>query len=103
MRVVSGVGELRKLLPELPGLRVLVPTMGALHQGHLELIKMARQCAGPDGTVMVSIFVNPIQFDRASDLAAYPRPMEEDLSKCRDAGVDLVFAPEASMEFVRWC
>lgn len=74
--------------------RVLVPTMGALHEGHLELIRRARAEAGPDGTVAVSIFVNPTQFDRPSDLAAYPRPFEEDLEKCRAEGVDLVFAPD---------
>lgn len=80
--------------------RVLVPTMGALHAGHMELVHRAREVAGPDGTVIVSIFVNPIQFDRASDLDSYPRPMESDLEKCRSAGVDLVFAPEvASMYF----
>jgi pantoate--beta-alanine ligase len=69
--------------------------MGALHPGHLELIRLARAQAGPDGLVIVSIFVNPIQFDRAADLEAYPRPMAADLAACRDAGVDLVFAPDA--------
>jgi len=74
--------------------------MGALHQGHLELVQRARESAGPDGAVVVSIFVNPIQFDRATDLAAYPRPMESDLAKCQAAGVDVVFAPDAgSMYF----
>lgn len=75
--------------------RVLVPTMGALHEGHFSLIRKAREWAGPDGVVLVSIFVNPIQFDRAEDLKNYPRPLEEDLRGCRDSGVDLVFAPEA--------
>jgi pantoate--beta-alanine ligase len=79
----------------LTGRRVLVPTMGALHHGHLELVRQAREAAGPDGTVAVSIFVNPIQFDRSADLEAYPRPLESDLAKCREAGVDVVFAPEA--------
>lgn len=74
--------------------------MGALHAGHMELVRKAREAAGPDGTVIVSIFVNPIQFDRASDLESYPRPMERDLEECRAAGVDVVFAPEvASMYF----
>jgi pantoate--beta-alanine ligase len=76
--------------------RVLVPTMGALHEGHLELVKRARQSAGPDGIVVVSIFVNPIQFDRNSDLDTYPRPLEDDLAKCQAAGVDVVFTPEAA-------
>lgn len=75
---------------------VLVPTMGALHQGHLGLVRMARHEAGPHGMVVVSIFVNPIQFDRAADLESYPRPLDEDLARCRSAGVDLVFAPEAA-------
>jgi pantoate--beta-alanine ligase len=103
MKVVATGGELREALLEYSGLagrRVLVPTMGALHHGHLELVRMARQAAGPGGTVIVSIFVNPIQFDRESDLEAYPRPMESDLAKCQAAGVDVVFAPDvASMYF----
>lgn len=103
MKVVATGGELREVLAEYAGVsgkRVLVPTMGALHHGHLELVKLAREAAGPEGTVIVSIFVNPIQFDRASDLEAYPRPMESDLAKCQAAGVDVVFAPDvASMYF----
>ena len=98
MRVVSGVAELREALADYAageGRRVLVPTMGALHRGHLELIKRARAEAGPGGTVIVSIFVNPIQFDRAADLEAYPRPIEADLMKCQAAAVDVVFVPEA--------
>ena len=82
------------------GRRVLVPTMGALHIGHIRLIEQAREAAGPEGVVIVSIFVNPIQFDRPDDLAAYPRPMDQDLAKCDAAGVDLVFAPDVeSMYF----
>ncbi len=78
------------------GTKVLVPTMGALHQGHLELIRVARKAAGPCGTVIVSIFVNPIQFDKAADLAGYPRPLETDLAACEGEGTDIVFAPEIS-------
>ncbi|WP_297084544.1 pantoate--beta-alanine ligase [uncultured Demequina sp.] len=92
MRVVTDPAELRQASP--PPL-VLVPTMGALHAGHLALVRRAREAAGPDGTVAVSIFVNPIQFDRAADLEAYPRPLEADLDRCREAGVDLVLAPQA--------
>ena len=98
MRVVRTVSELKEALNEYAGIagrRVLVPTMGALHHGHLELIKRARQDAGTEGTVVVSIFVNPIQFDRANDLDAYPRPVESDLEKCLAAGVDVVFLPDA--------
>jgi pantoate--beta-alanine ligase len=80
--------------------RVLVPTMGALHHGHLELVKRAREAAGPEGTVVVSIFVNPIQFDRESDLEHYPRPLESDLAKCQAAGVDVVFVPDAGAMYL---
>lgn len=79
----------------MAGTRVLVPTMGALHEGHFSLIRRARELAGPAGTVVVSIFVNPIQFDRKDDLEAYPQPLEEDLGHCQRLGVDLVFAPDA--------
>jgi pantoate--beta-alanine ligase len=98
MKVVATGGELKEVLMEYAGLagrRVLVPTMGALHHGHLELVKRAREAAGPAGTVVVSIFVNPIQFDRTDDLAAYPRPLASDLAHCQAAGVDVVFAPDA--------
>lgn len=68
----------------------LVPTMGALHPGHAELIRRARQeCA----CVVVSIFVNPLQFDRADDLDRYPRTLQADLETCTALGVDIVFAP----------
>ena len=76
--------------------RALVPTMGALHQGHLALVQTAREAVGPEGDVVVSIFVNPIQFDKATDLKSYPRPLEDDLAQCEAAGVDLVFCPEAA-------
>src|SRR5476651_738560 len=69
----------------------LVPTMGALHEGHLALIRRARkECR----RVVVSIYVNPTQFGPREDLAKYPRPRREDLALCRKAGVDVVFAPE---------
>lgn len=95
MTVVETKEELKAALQASGGRRVLVPTMGALHEGHLALIRRARREAGDGGCVVVSIFVNPIQFDRASDLRQYPRPLEEDLAKCRGAGVDVVFAPQA--------
>jgi pantoate--beta-alanine ligase len=67
--------------------------MGALHNAHLELIGAAREHAGPDGEVAVSIFVNPLQFEPGSDYGRYPRPEKTDEDFCRDAGVDLLFRP----------
>jgi len=69
----------------------LVPTMGALHAGHLALVEAGRALAE---RVCVSIFVNPTQFNAVADLAAYPRTWEADLAACREVGVDWVFAPE---------
>jgi len=70
---------------------VLVPTMGALHAGHLELVRHARQV--PGSVVVVSIFVNPLQFGVGEDLDVYPRTLERDTELLRDAGVELVLAP----------
>ncbi len=95
MDVIATKAEVRSVLQGKGKPVVLVPTMGALHEGHLSLIRKAREVAGPQGTVAVSIFVNPIQFDRASDLEAYPRPMETDLAACHTEGVDVVFSPGA--------
>jgi len=96
MIVARSAGEMREFSRNRDGKCVLVPTMGALHAGHLALVERARDEAGPDGTVVVSIFVNPIQFDRAKDLEAYPRTLEADLDACRAAGADAAFVPEIS-------
>ncbi|MDB4703988.1 pantoate--beta-alanine ligase [Akkermansiaceae bacterium] len=94
IKVTSEVKTITQMTCDLPGPIALVPTMGALHEGHLALIRRARQLVGPDGTVAVSIFVNPIQFDSASDLTNYPRPLKSDLALCEKEGVDLAFTPE---------
>jgi pantoate--beta-alanine ligase len=73
--------------------RVLVPTMGALHQGHLELLRVARARAGVTGEVAVSIFVNALQFEPGADFEKYPRAETRDEELCREAGVDLLFRP----------
>ena len=79
---------------------VLVPTMGALHRGHLELIRIAREVSGKDGEVVVSVFVNPLQFAPGGDYDKYPRPEKQDEELCRNAGVNILFRPSpAEMYF----
>ena len=73
--------------------RAFVPTMGALHDGHLSLIKIAQQI---DAQTLVSIFVNPLQFDNPDDLAKYPKQVEQDLSKLDSLGVSAVFVPNSN-------
>ncbi len=72
---------------------VLVPTMGALHEGHLSLIRKAREIAD---RIVVSIFVNPLQFGPEEDYQRYPKPVAEDVEICDREGVDLVFHPEVA-------
>ena len=76
--------------------RVLVPTMGALHKAHGEMVRVAREHAGRDGEVALSIFVNPLQFEPGSDYERYPRPEKTDEEFCRNAGVDLLFRPSVT-------
>lgn len=94
MWIAKTKAELRARLDAASRPIILVPTMGALHEGHASLISLAREKAGTEGTVLVSIFVNPIQFDRAGDLAAYPRPLAADLGVCETHGADGVFIPD---------
>jgi pantoate--beta-alanine ligase len=98
--VLHGIEELRgQVAAARAGGRVgYVPTMGALHVGHACLIDEARHACS---TVVVSIFVNPLQFDREEDLKAYPRTLEADLAVCRAHGVDLVFIPDAAEVYRR--
>jgi pantoate--beta-alanine ligase len=76
--------------------RAFIPTMGALHQGHLDLVDAARTLVGTDGEVVMSIFVNPTQFGHASEVSQYPRTLESDLAQCEANGVDIVFAPSVN-------
>jgi pantoate--beta-alanine ligase len=99
MQRVESVRDLQALADaeRAAGLRIaLVPTMGALHPGHLSLVEAARRRAD---RVWVSIFVNPTQFDDPSDLDRYPRTLPDDLEACRAAQVDLVFVPTAAQMY----
>ena len=89
MKVVTTIAEFRAERAAL-GRLALVPTMGALHAGHVSLLEIARRHAPH---VAASIFVNPTQFGPREDYTKYPRPVEEDLAKCERAGVQLVFMP----------
>ncbi|HEY2388186.1 MAG TPA: pantoate--beta-alanine ligase [Candidatus Binatia bacterium] len=96
MRTIGQVGAMQAWSREVRGrdaARIaLVPTMGALHAGHLSLVEIARRHADK---VVASVFVNPTQFDRADDFARYPRDLERDGALLASAGVDVVFAPDA--------
>ena len=91
MRVCRTIAEMRRALePCREGTIGLVPTMGALHAGHVSLLEAAR---GECSTVVMSLFVNPAQFGEGADLTSYPRDEAHDLAAAAEAGVDLVFAP----------
>jgi pantoate--beta-alanine ligase len=95
-RTKAELAAVRAGLHASSGPVVLLPTMGALHIGHRTLLRAARTLAGPDGSVIVSIFVNPLQFGPSEDLARFPRTLEEDLTMCAAEGADLVFVPSAA-------
>jgi pantoate--beta-alanine ligase len=91
MQILETIAELRAALAGRDDV-ALVPTMGSLHEGHLSLARLARERGG---TVVASIFVNPLQFAPHEDFASYPRTLERDCAMLRDAGCDIVFAPNA--------
>jgi pantoate--beta-alanine ligase len=96
VRTVRTVAEVRAAVADKPRPVGLVPTMGALHDGHLALIAQARAtCA----SVVVSLFVNPAQFDEQRDLAAYPRDERRDAALAAEAGADLLFAPPVEVVY----
>ena len=89
------------MLAPLRGKRmVLVPTMGALHEGHATLLRQARELAGAEGSVVASVFLNPVQFDNAGDLATYPKTPEQDMETCAACGVDVVFMPTPDVMYM---
>lgn len=96
MNVINNIRQIRAWHTVNRGVRcVFVPTMGALHEGHAALIRAAREIAGANGNVVVSVFVNPLQFGPGEDFTKYPRTLVEDLALCRDNGADMIFAPKS--------
>lgn len=101
LKTIDEIGMWRKSIDSQPCAAIF--TMGALHEGHIELINVARKhtrdVTGRDPAVVVSVFVNPTQFSDPGDLESYPRSLETDIAKCRSAGVDAVFAPSVQQMY----
>ncbi len=95
MKILRTIAATRRFCTQATGRIVLVPTMGALHEGHAALIRRARHVAGKAGPVVVSVFVNPTQFGPKEDLSRYPRPFADDKKLCAALGVDAIFHPPA--------
>ena len=96
MRIVSSIVTMQRLARQWQraGRGIgFVPTMGFLHAGHLSLVQRARQAAGKNGVVVMSIYVNPTQFGPQEDFSKYPRDLKRDFKLCRQAGVDIIFTP----------
>ncbi|MED5471822.1 MAG: pantoate--beta-alanine ligase [Verrucomicrobiota bacterium] len=94
MRVIETVNEMVKW--PMANDTVLVPTMGALHEGHRELIRAGKNLTGEEGTLIVSIYVNPTQFNDKKDFKSYPKTFDQDCKICEEEGVDLIFHPSDS-------
>lgn len=95
MNICKTISEFRQYRHSAAGKVIFVPTMGALHEGHGSLVRMARRLAGPDGIVAASIFVNPTQFGPHEDFHKYPRPIEQDLANLTAWDANVVFCPSA--------
>jgi pantoate--beta-alanine ligase len=96
VRTRKGIAATRAALPRPV---VLAPTMGALHDGHRSVLRVARELAGDDGSVLVTIFVNPLQFGPLEDFDRYPRTLEHDLTICAQERADAVFAPPRAVMY----
>ncbi len=98
LKIIKSAREMRKVALSIKGKREIafVPTMGALHNGHLSLVKKAKTIAD---IVVVSIFINPIQFSEKNDLKNYPKNLQKDLIELKEIGVDYVFIPKAEEIF----
>jgi pantoate--beta-alanine ligase len=99
VKIAKSLTSAREYCAEAERPVVLVPTMGALHDGHAALVRRARKLAGKRGNVVVSIFVNPIQFGPNEDYSKYPRSPSQDLEICGACGADLVFRPSAEQMY----
>ena len=105
MQIVSSIAAMQRLAKkwQQAGTRTgFVPTMGYLHAGHLSLVKRARQAVGKAGKVVVSIYVNPMQFAPTEDLGKYPRDLKRDLKLLRELNADVVFTPSDAEMYPRW-
>ena len=98
MDIVHTIAELRLRLKRESSI-AFVPTMGNLHAGHIDLTRIARERAGLAGCVVVSIFVNRLQFGPSEDFDKYPRTFTDDCDKCEAAGVDVIFAPDETVMY----
>src|SRR5258708_12938703 len=98
MRIVTSAAAMQRLAQRWRQRKTrigFVPTMGYLHEGHLSLVRRARQAVGARGQVVVSIYVNPTEFGPKEDLSRYPRDFARDKKLCRAAGVAAIFPPYA--------